>query len=70
MSLISEATNEQLWQENHSKLNETKVKLRTYSGEMLKVLGSIIVDADYEAQKAQMPLLAVAGTVLFGKTGC
>ena len=29
------------WKENHPKLNKTKVKLRTYSGEILKVIGSI-----------------------------
>ena len=61
VSLISEATYEQLWQENRPKLNKAKVKLRTYSGEMLKVLGSITVDVNYEAQKAQLPLLVVAG---------
>ena len=65
MEVDTGATYEQLWQENRPKLN----KLRTYSGEMLKVLGSITVDVNYEAQKEQLPLLVVAGNgpSLFGK---
>ena len=61
VSLISEATYKQLWQDNCPKLNRTTVKLRTYSGEMLVVLGSITVDINYRSQEAQLPLLVVAG---------
>ena len=49
-SLISEATYKQLWQGNLSRLKKTNVKLCTYSGELLKVLGSITIDVVYEGQ--------------------
>ena len=60
-SLISEATYKQLWQGNLPRLKKTNVKLRTYSGELLKVLGSITIDVVYEGQNEKLPLLVVAG---------
>ena len=60
-SLISEATYKQLLQGNLPRLKKTNVKLHTYSGELLKVLGSITIDVVYEGQNEKLPLLVVAG---------
>ena len=40
----------------------TSIKLRTYTGETLKILGSIQVRVDYQGQVEQLPLLVVNGT--------
>ena len=37
------------------------MKLRTYTGEQLKVLGCIKVQAEYEGQKEPVSILVVAG---------
>ena len=45
-------------------LEESKVQLRTYTGDRLQVLGTTEVEVRYENQSATLPLLIVAGEVL------
>ena len=61
-SVISEATYQQLWKGNLPPLQKTSIKLRTYTGETLKILGWIQVRVDYQGQVEQLPLLVVHGT--------
>ena len=58
-SLVSSNTFKELWPDR--KLNESTVKLCTYSGESLEVLGSITVQVTYQSQKSQELLLVVKG---------
>jgi hypothetical protein len=61
-SVISEETYNILWSNNAPKLNTTDVKLRTYTGETVKILpGSITVDIEYHEQQEKLNLLVVAG---------
>ena len=60
-SVISESTYRELWPEDPPKLLETQVKLQTYTGEKIKILGSIKVKVEYEQQKQMLGLLVVAG---------
>ena len=60
-SVISESTYRELWPEDPPNLLETQVKLRTYTGEKIKILGSIKVKVEYEQQKEMLGLLVVAG---------
>lgn len=61
-SVISEATYRQLWPENPPPLRRTNIKLRTYTGESLKILGTTKVKVEYQDQEAQLPLLVVGGS--------
>ena len=51
------------------KLQPSTVILKTYSGELLKVLGQAQVKVTYKAQEVTAPLIAVAGEgpTLFGR---
>lgn len=60
-SVISENTYRELWPENSPKLSETQVKLQTYTGEKIKILGTIKVKVEYEKQRETLGLLVVAG---------
>ena len=60
-SIISESVYRKLWPMQPS-LQPSTVKLRTYTGEELKVLGSLPVEVDYHSQKASLHLLVVAGS--------
>ena len=63
LSLISEATFKSLWNASAAPaLQESAVKLRTYTGEEIAVLGSILVTAGTNDQEARLPLLVVAGS--------
>ena len=42
-------------------LQDTQVRLRTYTGDHLQVLGSIEVGVVYKKQSYTLPLLVVAG---------
>ena len=68
-SIISEATYKKLWRGRLPPLKKTNVKLRTYSGEIIKVLGTTTIEVVYESQKEQLPLLVVVanGPSLLGK---
>ena len=60
VSLISQET----WQSRLHKipLKETDVRLKTYTGESIKVLGEAMVTVVYGEQEAKLPLLVVPGS--------
>ena len=58
-SLVSSSTFNELWPDR--KLDGSTVKLCTYSGESLEVLGSISVLVTYQSQQSQELLLVVKG---------
>ena len=60
-SVMSAETYQQLWKGNGPRVHPSKVKLRTYTGEQLKVLRYIQVQAEYEGQKEPVSILVVAG---------
>ena len=66
-SLVSEATYRQIWPDK--KLDKCDVRLCTYSGESIEVLGSLTVAVNYQCQQFQEPLLVVkgAGPTLLGR---
>lgn len=62
-SIISEVTYRKLWpKERTPKLQTSSVRLRTYTGEWLKVLGSITVTVEYRGQREKLKLLVVSGS--------
>ena len=62
ISLISETTYQKLWEfETPPELQQTAVKLRTYTGEEIGVVGCINVKVQSYGQEAQLPLLVVKG---------
>ena len=60
-SIIWYYTYKELWRGCLPPLKKTNVKLRTYSGEIIKVLGTMTIEVVYEHQKEQLPLLVVVG---------
>ena len=60
-SVISEKTYHALWHDNAPLIQQTKVKLRTYTGELLEILGQVNVQVKYQGQEEQLPLLVVRG---------
>ena len=67
-SLISEVTYRTLFKDRP--LEKSKVRLRTYSGKMLKVLGEVKVVVSYGDQQAELLLVVVEGdgASLFGRS--
>ena len=67
VSIISEKT----WQEDFGapQLTKCAIKLRTYTGQNMKVRGQKLVRVKYGNQECQLPLLVVAGKgpSLFGQ---
>ena len=62
VSLVSEATVEKLWgKERLSQLQSSKVKLRTYTGQNISVIGSTMVKVQSGGQVEHLPLLVVGG---------
>ena len=59
LSIISENTFRKNWPEQV--LQEASIKIRTYTGELLKVKGCVYVDISYGDQKARVQLFVVAG---------
>ena len=63
VSIISEATYNRLWSpEDAPPLQESSVKLRTYSGEQIGVKGSTTVTVKYKEQTEQLPLVVANGS--------
>ena len=63
MFIISDETYHRLWPSGQKPiLQPSSVKLRTYTGEELKVQGDISVTVEYGDQKETLSLLVVAGT--------
>ena len=67
-SLISESTFNELFPDRP--LSPSSVRLRTYSGEPITVLGCIDANVQYKEQKAQLPILVVKcqGPTLLGRS--
>ena len=67
ISLISEQT----WQKQLREipLQQTDIRLRTYTGECINVLGQVLVKVEYGKQEVKLPLLVVPGDgpSLFGR---
>ncbi|XP_036002862.1 uncharacterized protein K02A2.6-like [Fundulus heteroclitus] len=62
VSVLSKNTYHQLWQATKAPvLKKSDIKLRTYTGECISIIGAIEVDIDYEGQKAAVKLLVVKG---------
>ena len=61
-SVISELTYQQLWPKTLPVLHPSAIKLRTYTGEPLKILGSTTVAVKYQGQTAKLPLLIRGGS--------
>ena len=62
LSLISEQTYKKIFPIKAAPhLVDSKAQLKTYTGEMIKVLGAIEVDVTHNEQKKQLSLLVVAG---------
>ncbi len=60
LSLISQTTYDRLWpKECAPELRDVFVRLRTYTGEELNVLGSAPVTVKYKEQKQDLNLLVV-----------
>ena len=59
--LISESTLKQVMPEALVNIQETSVRMKTYSGEPIKVLGKVQVAVEYGEQHARLPLYVVAG---------
>ena len=62
VSIISEYTYNKLRTHNMPPLQETTLKLRTYTGETLQIHGAIKVDVIYNDQTDTLPLLVMEGT--------
>ena len=63
LSLISESTFKSLWTASSAPtLQKMEIKLHTYTGEEIEVLGSVAVTAAAKGQQAHVPLLLVAGS--------
>ena len=62
LSLISENTYKKIFPvETAPHILNSKAQLKTYTGEVIKVLGAIEVEVTHNEQKKQMNLLVVAG---------
>lgn len=61
VSIISHATYKQLFA--HLPLEGVRVKLKTYTGENIPVLGQFTVTVQYEDQVNELPLIVVEGNL-------
>ena len=66
-SVISEETYNKLWSNNAPKLDATNIKLHPYTGETIKILGSISVDVKYREQYEKLIVVEGSGPTLFSR---
>lgn len=64
VSLISESTYHKTWGDQAPPLSPADIKLRTYLGENLRVLGVTTVEVHYGQRSASLPLVVVQGDAL------
>ncbi|KAK0156517.1 hypothetical protein N1851_000186 [Merluccius polli] len=63
VSVMNETTFHKMWKENkRPQLKETKLSLRSYTGEKIKVAGVADVEVTYAQQVKTLPLVVVKGT--------
>ena len=69
LSIINDKTYKSLWSTQQPLLEDTNIRLHTYTKETIRVLGQIIVVVTYKEQVRMLPLLVVAGEglSLFGR---
>ena len=69
ISVTSESTFRKTWKGSGPKLQSSNVHVKTYTGESLVVIGSIVVDVEYEGQREslQLHIVAGAGPMLLGQ---
>ena len=69
ISVMSESTFRKTWKGSGPKLQSSNVCVKTYTGESLDVIGSIVVDVEYEGQREslQLHIVAGAGPTLLGR---
>ena len=59
VSIISKATYQKLF--SREQLTEPSIKLRTYTGEPMSVVGQMLVPVQYGSQRETLPLIVVGG---------
>jgi len=59
VSVIGENTYQKYFKDKS--LQKSSVKLRSYGGQEIPVIGQMMVDVDYEGQRAQLPLIVAKG---------
>lgn len=63
VSLMNEGMFKDIWKDSHApKLRSSKIKLRTYTGEALEIVGVADVQVRYQEHEKKMPLVIVKGT--------
>ena len=62
ISLVSKVTFRQLWKDSPPTLEHSDIRLRTYTGEMLNVLGAATVMVEYQEQREKLQLCVVKGS--------
>ncbi|XP_031432706.1 uncharacterized protein K02A2.6-like [Clupea harengus] len=63
VSIMNEKKFNEMWEENkRPKLNESKMSLKSYTGEKIKVVGVSEVKVNYAQQMKTLPLVVVKGT--------
>ncbi|XP_037520573.1 uncharacterized protein LOC119397207 [Rhipicephalus sanguineus] len=60
-SIISGATFARLWPQDAPVLRERKLALRTWSGECIDIMGSVLIEVSFKKIKAKLPLLVAGG---------
>ena len=61
LTVINKSTYNKIGAESVSPIKESKVKLKTYTGECIPILGTINVQVQYDAQEEDLSLLVVDG---------
>ena len=69
VTVIGESMFQRMFENHRPKLENTNIKLRTYTGEFIKAKGVAEVQVRYEDQSASLPLVVTAGEgpMLFGR---
>ena len=64
ISVMSESTFRETWKGSVPKMQYANVCVKTQTGESLDVIGSIVVDVEYEGQRESLQLHIMAGARL------
>ena len=69
LSVISEKTYHQMWKSNTPQIIQSKVKLRTYTGDEIPVIGTLNVQVSHMGQQKHLQLVVTEGNgpVLLGR---
>ena len=62
ISLVSESTYREMWKDSPPPLECTDIRLKTYTGETLNVLGVATVLVEYQDQQEELKLCVVKGS--------